>query len=68
MELSRGVDPALPGCPMGRAGPAVTVLRAAAARSMKLTFRAPISNGAREYLSVISKDAAYCTRFSKVSQ
>lgn len=53
---------------MGCAGPAVTVLRAAAARSMKLTFRALISNGARKYLSVISKDAAYCTRFSKVSQ
>jgi hypothetical protein len=53
---------------MGCAGPVVTVLRAAAARSMKLTFRALISNGARKYLSVISKDAAYCTRFNKVSQ
>lgn len=33
---------------MGCAGPAITVLRAAAARSMKLTFRALISNGARK--------------------
>ena len=68
MELSRGAAPALPGWPMGCAGQEATVLRAAAARSVKLTFHALISNGARKYLSVISKDAAYCTRFNKVSQ
>jgi hypothetical protein len=53
---------------MGRAGPVVTVLRAVADDTMKLTFCALISDGARKYPSVISEDAAYCTRFNKVSQ
>ena len=53
---------------MGRAGPVVTVLRAVAAGTMKLTFCALISDRARKYPSVISRDAAYCTGFNKVSQ
>ena len=53
---------------MGRAGLMVAVLRAVAAGTMKLTFCALISGGARKYASVISEDAAYCTRFNKVSQ
>ena len=63
-----GADPALPGCPMGRTGPVITVFRVVAGGTMKLTFCALISDGARKYPAVISKDATYCTGFNKVSQ